>query len=89
MSKPTIAERGWLGIIIDDCLRPALKNAESIASDLESIELCDASGCGMMFDRRDKRAGIFREGNQAFNFCPACEMTAQAAAVPSTGSGTP
>jgi hypothetical protein len=88
MTKPTIAERGWLGIVIDDYLRPALKNAENIASDLENIELCDASGCGLMFDRRDKRAGIFRKGSQTYHFCPACEMTAQAASL-NTGSSAP
>ena len=80
MSKPAIAVRGRLGIVIDDYLRPAFKNAESIASDLDQIELCDASGCGLMFDRRDKRAGTFREGNQTYLFCAACEMTSQAKA---------
>jgi hypothetical protein len=44
MSKPAIVERGRLGIVIDDYLRHAFKNAESSASDLDQIELCDASG---------------------------------------------
>jgi hypothetical protein len=78
VTKPTIAERGWLGIVIDDHLRPALKDAESIASDLDQIELCDRPGCGLMFDRRDARHGSFMSGGITYRYCPACEIEAKA-----------
>lgn len=79
----TIAERGWLGSVIDDHLRPALKDAESLLSDLENITICDHPRCGLMFDLRDPRHGKFNIGTTAHHYCPACEIEAQLSTDPS------
>ncbi|MBY0561419.1 hypothetical protein [Hyphomicrobium sp.] len=74
----TIAERGYLGIIIDDHLRPALRAAEEIFTDLDHLESCSISDCGRLFDARDPRSAKFEFGGTTHHVCPGCEFEAQA-----------
>ena len=76
MSKTTLAETGWLDFTIDH-LRESLKAAENTASDIVRLRMCDAAGCGRMFDSGDPRAAKAVEGHITYDFCPACEMEAQ------------
>lgn len=79
MSRPTIAETGWADFTIDH-LRESLKAAEGTASDLAKLRMCDAVGCGRMFDCTDPRSKTSVFKGTEYNFCPACEMEAQAKA---------
>lgn len=70
----TIAERGWLGALIDDQLRPALKMAEKMASDLDNLGHCDAADCGRMFDTTDPRSSSAVDHGTKYLFCPGCTL---------------
>lgn len=77
MSQPkSIAEAGWLSFVIDH-LQPALKAAETTASDLAKLRICDVAGCGRLFDGSDPRASSFRDGRSDLHICPACVMEAK------------
>lgn len=79
MTTPKIAESGWVDFVIDN-LRLALKAAEGTASDIARLRMCDAAGCGRMFDSGDPRGLSTETGGVRYDFCPACEMEAQARA---------
>lgn len=85
MSRPTIAERGFLDAVLKDHLEPAIKYAKEALSDLEKLELCDAPGCGRLFDKTDPRSSKFtatsQYGSSTHFYCPACEMEARASTV--------
>lgn len=70
----SIAERGWLGAVIDDHLRPALKFAEEQASDLDKLAMCDIAGCGRVHDATDPRASTVVDHGTTYHFCAACEI---------------
>jgi hypothetical protein len=75
MTKPTIAEVGWLEFVIDH-LKPALQAAENNLSDLQNLAVCDAPKCLRLFDRTDPRAGLYAVAK--LFYCPACEIEAKA-----------
>lgn len=79
MGKPSIADSGWTEMTVD-YLRAALKAAEGTATDMANLRLCDAAGCGRIFDGTDPRSLSITEGSTRYDFCPACEMEAQSAA---------
>lgn len=76
------AEAKWLRGLIDDHLRPALKAAERLLAELDSVEWCDAAGCERFFDGSDPRSGVVDFNNSKLHFCPACEMEASGRKAP-------
>lgn len=56
MTKPTLAECGWLEFVINDHLRPALKAAEDTLADLVHVRQCESADCDMIFDGPHARA---------------------------------
>ena len=78
MTQITVAEVEWTEFV-RDALAEAIKRANNTASDLRNVAMCDAAGCGFMFDTRDPRHGSFKneKTGQTYHFCPACEREAQ------------
>jgi hypothetical protein len=72
----TIAERGWLGSIVDEHLRVALEAAEQTLSDLDKMELCSGADCGRMFDTTDPRSAAIPHNGTTLLYCPGCEAEA-------------
>lgn len=77
MSKVTLAEVGWTEYV-RETLTEALDRAQKTVADMHMLALCDAAGCGFMFDTRDARCLVAKgDDGCTYHFCPACEIEAK------------